>query len=41
MKINQGTKFETRKKSMFSLFDVIIFIFYGKMKQKYLGHNFQ
>ena len=31
-KINQGTKFGTLKKSMFSLFDVIIFYFYGKIK---------
>ena len=27
--INQGTKFETLKKPMFSLFDVMIFLFMG------------
>ena len=33
LKINQGTKFGTLKKSMFSLFDVIIFLFNGIIKQ--------
>ena len=30
---NQGTKFETLKKPIFSLFDVIIFLFNGIIKQ--------
>ena len=34
LKINQGTKFGTLKKPMFSLFDVIIFWFNGKIKQR-------
>ena len=33
LKINQGTKFGTLYKAMFSLFDVIIFWFIGIMKQ--------
>ena len=33
LKINQGTKFGTLKKPMFSLFDVIIFLFNGIIKQ--------
>ena len=38
MKIKQGTKFGTLKKSMFSFFDVIIFWFNGKIEQ---GHDCQ
>ena len=34
LKINQGTKFGTLKKPMFSLFDVIIFWFNGKINHK-------
>ena len=37
MKINQGTKFGTLKKPMFSFFDVIIFLFNGKIEQNILG----
>ena len=37
IKINQGTKFGTLKKPMFSLFDVIIFLIYWENKTKYLG----
>ena len=33
LKINQGTKFGTLKKPMFSLIDVIIFLFNEKIKQ--------
>ena len=33
LKINQGTKFGTLKKPMFSLFDEIIFWFNEKIKQ--------
>ena len=33
LKINQGTKSGTLKKPMFSLFDVIIFLFDGMKKQ--------
>ena len=33
LKINQGPKFGTLKKPMFSLFDVIIFWFNEKIKQ--------
>ena len=41
LKINQGTKFGTPYKPMFSLFDAIIFFIYWDNKTKYLGHNFQ
>ena len=41
LKINQGPKFGTLKKPMFSLFDVIIFWFNDKKKTKYFGHDFQ
>ena len=37
LKINQGTKFGALKKPMFSLFDVIIFLFNGIIKQNILG----
>ena len=40
LKINQGTKFGTLKKPMFSLFYLVIFLFNGKMKQL-KGHDFQ
>ena len=33
LKINQGTKFGTLKKPMFSFFNVIIILFNGKIKQ--------
>ena len=33
LKINQGTKFGTLKKPIFSLFDVIFVWFNGKIKQ--------
>ena len=33
LKINQGTKFGTLKKPMFSLSYLVIFLFNGKMKQ--------
>ena len=37
METNEGTKFGTLKKPMFSLFDVIIFLFNGKIKQTISG----
>ena len=37
MKINQGIKFRTLKKPMFSFFDVIFFLFNGKIEQNILG----
>ena len=41
LKINQGTKFGTLKKPMYSLFDVIIFFIQWDNKTKYLGLDFQ
>jgi len=41
LKIKQGTKSGTLKKPMFSLFDVIVFLFNGMTKQNILRHDFQ
>ena len=37
IKINQGTKFGTLEKPMFSFFDVISFLFNGKIEQNIKG----
>ena len=41
LKINQGTKFGKLKKPIFSLFDLIIFLFKWDNKTKFLVHYFQ